>query len=105
MCFNNLSHPPVLLKFKPTTTPADIHKVKTTLLSLPSQIPSIAGIKSGKTIAHPLAHGFHEGVIFLFKTLDDLQNGYVPHQAHLDYQSLTAQYIDDKLIFDIEVDD
>ncbi|KAH7890259.1 hypothetical protein F5I97DRAFT_2071021, partial [Phlebopus sp. FC_14] len=84
---SNLSRPP------PTSTRSN------------SQISSIAGIKSGKTIAHPLAHGFHEGVIFLFKTLDDLHNDYVPHQAHLDYQSLTAQYIEDKLIFDIEVND
>ncbi|KAH7922027.1 hypothetical protein BV22DRAFT_1071156 [Leucogyrophana mollusca] len=95
-------HHIVLLKFKPETTQDEIRRTKEILAALPSQIPSISGFIGGSTVPNSLAHGFHEGVIFVFENEDAL-NLYRPHKAHTDYQQTTAPWITDKLIFDIEV--
>ncbi|KAG2151354.1 stress responsive A/B barrel domain-containing protein [Suillus clintonianus] len=94
-------HHIVLYKFKPEATPEQRQSVKDSVSTLPSQIPAIQGLVTGESVFNPLGHGYDDGVIFLFESVAKL-NEYRPHKAHIDYQALTAPYIEDKLIFDIE---
>ncbi|KAJ8597218.1 hypothetical protein M405DRAFT_780400 [Rhizopogon salebrosus TDB-379] len=94
-------HHIVLFKFKPEATPEQRQSVRDSIKALPSQIPSIQNLVTGETVFNHLGHGYDEGVIFLFESVDKL-NEYRPHQAHIDYQASSAPYVEDKLIFDIE---
>ncbi|KAG1745843.1 uncharacterized protein EDB91DRAFT_126679 [Suillus paluster] len=94
-------HHIVLYKFKPEATPEQRQSVIDSVSALPSQIPAIQGLVTGEILFNPLAHGYDDGVIFLFESVAKLDE-YRPHKAHTDYQAFSAPYIEDKLIFDIE---
>ncbi|KAI9568588.1 stress responsive A/B barrel domain-containing protein [Boletus coccyginus] len=94
----------ILLKFKQNVSTADRENARAGLLALPSQIPAISSIKTGRKIKHPLDRDFDHGIIFVFNDEDALKS-YADHKAHRDFLELAAPFTEDKLIFDICADE
>ncbi|KAJ8593830.1 dabb-domain-containing protein [Rhizopogon salebrosus TDB-379] len=92
-------HHIVLLKFKPETTPEQRQSTRDSVEALPSKIPAIQSLITGKTVGH----GYDAGVIFVFESVDKL-NEYQSHKAHTDHRAFAAPYLEgtDVLIVDIE---
>ncbi|OAX33336.1 hypothetical protein K503DRAFT_748872 [Rhizopogon vinicolor AM-OR11-026] len=91
----------VLYKFKSEATPEQREYVKTLIEELPSRISALQSVITGEKIVHPLDHDYDMGAIFLFESKDKLAE-FRPHQAHTDYRALSAPYIHDKMIFDMD---
>lgn len=79
---------------------SDKEAVRKRLFELKDLIPHMSDMKKGTTLPNPMAKGYDEGVIMIFENEEALQK-YRPHEAHTSYQAWTAQYLADKIIFDI----
>ncbi|KAG1745848.1 uncharacterized protein EDB91DRAFT_126680 [Suillus paluster] len=91
----------VLYKFKSEATLEQREYVKALIKELPSRISALQSVITGEKILNSLDHGYDMGVIFLFESKHKLDE-FRPHQAHTDYRALSAPYLEDKLIFDME---
>ncbi|OJA17227.1 hypothetical protein AZE42_00248, partial [Rhizopogon vesiculosus] len=94
-----------LKKFKPEATPEQRQSVRDSLDFLPSKIPAIQCIVTGETVFNPLGHGYDEGAESFFSCHGSVAklNEYLPHKAHIDHKAFATPYIEDILIFDIEL--
>jgi len=94
-----------LFKYKADIVPADVEKVREALRSLPSLVPSIVELKAGKKIKHPLDQDFDDGVILVLKDEDALKDFISTVKTNSEYQASMKPYIQDMLIFDIQVEE
>jgi len=93
-------HHIVLLKYKEGTSASDKEAVRKRLFELKDLISHISDLKKGTALPNPMAQGFDDGVIMVFENEEALEK-YRPHEAHRSYQAWTAQFVADKIIFDI----
>ena len=90
----------VLLKFKDTSSPADIKKVEDTFRALPSKISVIKSLEWGTNNSpEHLNQGFTHCFFLTFESEKD-RDVYLPHPAHKEFGRVLGPYLDKVLVID-----
>ena len=90
----------VLFKFKDDASAADIKKVESAFIKLPSQIKEIKGFEWGTNNSpENLNQGFTHSFFLSFNSEKD-RAVYLPHPAHKAFGKLLGPYLDNVLVID-----
>ncbi|MEJ7737269.1 MAG: Dabb family protein [Chitinophagaceae bacterium] len=96
---NQLRHI-VLLKFKDSSTPAQVKEVENAFSVLPGKINTITGYEWGTNVSpENLAQGFTHCFMVSFKDQAD-RDKYLPHAAHKDFVKILTPHLDKVLVID-----
>ena len=90
----------VLLKFKDDATPADIRKVETAFMALPSKIDAIYDLEWGTDVSvENLSQGFTHCFFVSFLSEAD-REVYLPHPDHKAFGEVLGPVLDKVLVVD-----
>ena len=90
----------VLIKFKDSSSPADIDKVVTAFATLPTKISEITGFEWGTDVSpEGKAEGMTHCFLLTFATAAD-RDAYLPHPAHREFGALVVPHIDKVCVVD-----
>ncbi len=90
----------VLVKFKPTTTVAQINEVCDSFAQLPKQIDCIQHFEGGTDVSvENRAQGYTHCFVLSFASLGD-RDTYIVHPAHEAFKKTALPYVESILVFD-----
>jgi lysophospholipase L1-like esterase len=90
----------VLIKFKDSSSAADIEKVVTAFAALPTKISEIKGFEWGTDVSpEGKAEGMTHCFLLTFATAAD-RDAYLPHPAHREFGALVVPHIDKVCVVD-----
>ena len=90
----------VLLKFKDSSTPAQVKTVEQAFSALPGKINTIIGFEWGTNVSpENLAQGFTHCYLLTFKNAAD-RDAYLPHPAHKEFGQILGPHLDKVLVVD-----
>jgi len=90
----------VLIKFKDSSSAADIDKVVTAFAALPTKISEIKGFEWGTDVSpEGKAEGLTHCFLLTFATAAD-RDAYLPHPAHQEFGALVVPHIDKVCVVD-----
>jgi hypothetical protein len=92
----------VLLRFKPTASPADVAAIERAFCALRSSVPGVAGLEWGTDVSpEGLAKGFTHAFMLSFDGAPQ-RDAYLPHPAHQAFVAQLKPVLDDVLVLDYE---
>ena len=90
----------VLLRFKPTTSPADVGRLERAFCALRNSIESIRQLEWGTNVSpEGLAKGYTHAFMLSFDGALQ-RDAYLPHPAHQAFVAQLTPAIDDVLVLD-----